>query len=186
MVEELKITRERDLSAEQAEEIRQLQHEAFPNQPDFAHQRWYGTPLSDDDVWFGLYRDGKLVGSIRLVHRNILAGEKQFRIAGLANVCSSPRARGTGAGKRCMLAFQDYITKEEDFDFGMLFCGSHVHDFYKKLGWHDIDNEVLYETPDGNIAISKDRTDNFIMIYPAKMSVEQFPSGRINLNGPTW
>ena len=180
------ITAEKDLTAEGAEEIRAIQNAAFTNQPLFVHQRWYGIELADDDLWFGVRREGRLVASVRVLHRRILTPRGELTVGGIGNVCSHPAARGTGAAKACMRAVGDYLTGGGQVDFGMLFGGHAVHDFYASLGWEDIDNELASLNADGERRVHPASGQGHTMIYPGRKPLSEWPTGQIDLNGHAW
>ena len=117
-------TLEKDLTPEGDREILDLQHAAFTKTAEFAHQRWWHSPAQDDDLWFGVRDDaGKLISSIRVVHRLARTTDGERLLAGIGNVCSHPEARGSGAASMCMTAVSEYIADEGGADFGLLFCG---------------------------------------------------------------
>ena len=178
-------TAERDLTAQQAEDIRRLQQAAFPNTVEFPTQRWWHTPLAGGEQWLGARREGELIGSVRLLFCTITtaAGDELF-VGGIGNVCSHPSARGVGAAKACMLAAQRVIAAEADF--GLLFTGRTVRAFYEGLGWHVIDNELVLRHPDGRDAPGHDGPDEFNLIYPGRLALADWPAGSIDLNGPDW
>lgn len=178
------ITAERDLTPQQEREIMELQQAAFPKTESFVHQRWHNTPLSDDEPWFTIRRDGRLIAGVRLVPRRVSIGGKELDIGGIANVCSHPDVRGAGAGKAVMQAVREYLQTEDRFDFGLLFCNPEHRGFYAALGCVDIDNELAHEHPDGTPARRK--PGGGAMICSGRMSLDDWPAGEVNLNGPTW
>jgi len=180
-------TPERDLSDSQAREIIDLQHAAFVETPEFAHQRWYHTRPADEDLWFTVGDgSGKLVGSVRLVHRRIGTNGGERVVGGIANVCSHPDVRGRGAARAALRAAQDYIAGGGQIDYGMLFCGPTVRGFYAKLGWHEIDNGLVYIDPAGRRQTSEPDSTGCTMLLAGRQTVEQWPEGEIDLNGPDW
>ena len=178
------ITREQDLTPQQDREILDLQHAAFVNTAEFAHQRWWHSPPTDD-LWVGARRDGHLVGSVRLVPRRIRVGDVELDVMGFGNVCSHPDARGTGAASACMTAGAECI-RDAGVDFGLLFCGERVHGFYRRLGWRDVDNEVVYHVPDETGALVPGSGHACTMIHPAGKPAEEWPAGTVDLNGSDW
>jgi GNAT superfamily N-acetyltransferase len=176
-------TIECDLKPTEAAETILLQHLAYPDTPHFACRRWCHSPLEGDDLWFALRRDGRLLGSCRLLHRRIKAGEAELIVGGVGNVCSHPDARGIGAAKACMFAAADYMLQGGKVDFGMLFCGKHVVEFYRKLGWHRITNEVVRTPPP---PAGREQVRGNVMICPGRMPLDQWPAGPVDLNGDDW
>ena len=177
---------EKDLPPEVAREIQDLQHVAFPSVEEFASRRWWHTPLVDDDLWFLARVDGQIAGNVKLNHRRIIVAGCPIRIGGIGNVCSHPTARGMGLAKVCMQAAQNYMAGNPKIDFGFLFCGKPVLDFYLKLGWVDINNAMTYINADGNRATGCREYHGHTMIYPAAMKIAQWRQGTIDLNGPDW
>lgn len=178
-------TFERDLSPARAEEIRRLQEAAFPGTPEFRVQRWYHTPEAGDDLWFGARREGRLIGSARLVHRRIDTVGRALDVGGIANVCSHPDARGQGAAAACMEAAQRYIASGGRVDFGLLFC-SEARGFYEKLGWRTVENPLYIRDPHGDRQRTHASPTEYAMIFPGRQGFEQWPDGAIDLNGMDW
>jgi predicted GNAT family N-acyltransferase len=168
------------------EAILALQQAAFPRTPEFKHQRCYKTPLIIDDQWFLAEDSGRLIASIRLIHRTISTLQDPLAIGGVANTCSHPKAWGTGAVKTCMRAAQSYLTTSPSIDCGMLFCNDIARGFYEKLGWHRITNPVNLTGPDSLPKRVTSTEATITMIHPGRKEVSQWPSGDIDLNGPEW
>lgn len=175
-------TAEANLTPQQEAEILALQQAGFPEEPDFLHQRWYHTGLRDDDLWFGAQRDGRLIGNVRLVVREIRTAAGPLLVGGVANVCSHPDARGCRAAKACMLAAARYVAR--NMDFGLLFTTGPTRGFYASLGWREIDNPVNYEDDHGRI-VSAD-LHGCVMICPGRRALGEWPQGKVDLNGPDW
>ena len=180
------VVAERDVMPERQREILLLQHAAFPGTGEFAYQRWYRTPLSDDDLWFLARRGGQFIGSVRLLHRRITTVRGDLAIGGVANVCSHPSARGSGAARACMLGAQQYIAGGTRTDFGMLFTGPKVREFYAKLGWRGVKNPLVYADESGNAVRVSPEAERCVMIFASSRPLEQWPEGEININGPAW
>jgi len=177
-------TAERDLTDQQAEDIRRLQRAAFPATKEFATQRWWHTPPASGEQWLGARRDGELIGSVKLLFRTITTDAGELLVGGIGNVCSHPHARGLGAAKACMQAAQRVIAAEADF--GLLFTGRAVRTFYESLGWHVVDNELIHRHGDGHDAPGHGGADDFSLISPGRLALADWPAGTIDLNGPDW
>jgi len=172
---------EKDLTAELDKAILEIQHLAFPKTMEFVSQRWWHSPAAPEDLWFVCLQDGRLIGSVRLIHRRIQTPAGGLLAGGIANVCSHPQARGHGAASACMRASQQYMAKGADF--GLLFCGQKVHEFYRKLGWQDVQNELSLTYLDGR---QGKKQEGHIMIYLGRRAVADWPAGEIDINGPDW
>ena len=181
---DISVTLELELTAEQKQEIRELQHVAFPSADEFATQRWYHTPPCDDEKWFGARADGELIGSVRLVFRDVSTEAGDLRVGGIANVCSHPSHRGRGAAKACLMAAAGAI--QRDADFGLLFCGEPARLFYEGLGWQTVDNLFHYRPGTAHAPLVTQVPSDYAMIRPGRRSVDAWPGGEIDLNGPDW
>jgi GNAT superfamily N-acetyltransferase len=178
--------REKDLTPQQAAELVAIQHAAFPGTPEFVTQRWYHTPLAPDEMWFFGRKDGRMVCSVRVIHRTISIGAARFRVAGIANVGSHPDVRGTGAGKACMQAVGEYIAHSKELDFGLLFTGAPIDGFYAKLGWKTVTNQHASIDDKGERVLSDPKGACVRMIYPGLRTLDQWPDGLMDLNGRDW
>ncbi len=175
-------TSERDLTPCQAGEILLLQHLAYPDTPHFALRRWCHSPLDGDDLWFTFHRQGQLLGSLRLLHRRAKTAGGEMVLGGIGNVCSHPDARGQGAARACMQAAAEYMRNSGKIDFGMLFCGRRVVEFYGKLGWRQISDQVQRSPEAGG----SEPVGGFVMICPARLGLGDWPAGPVDLNGDDW
>ena len=128
--------------------------------------------------------DGRMVCSVRVVHRAILSDGRSYRVAGIANVASHPDVRGMGAGKAAMLAVNEYIAHAADLDFGLLFTGPPTDGFYAKLGWRTIANRIAFLNEKGERVVPENK--GVSMIYPGVRPLEQWPDGLVDLNGRDW
>ncbi|KKN73740.1 hypothetical protein LCGC14_0397860 [marine sediment metagenome] len=177
-------TIECDLSDRMAEDIRQLQQAAFPTAEEFLTQRWWHTPLSDNERWVGARTGDKLIGSVRLLFRTITTPAGELVVGGLGNVCSHPDCRGQGVASACMRAAAEVIEREADF--GFLFCGETVRDFYAKLGWQTVSNVFWMLEGGSDGPRVSDTPHGYAMIHPGRQSMDDWPKGEIDLNGPDW
>lgn len=178
-------TTERDLTDAQKEDILRLQREAFPTASEFTTQRWWHTPCGEGEKWLAARNDdGKLIGSVRLLFRTIVTAAGELTVGGIGNVCSHPDCRGQGAASACMRAAAQVIEREADF--GFLFCGNGVLRFYEHLGWQVVDNDFRYQLHDDAAASKVDTPHGYAMVHPGRRSMNDWPKGEIDLNGPDW
>jgi hypothetical protein len=175
---------ESELTAEMDRQILELQQLAFPQTVEFKTQRWWHTPARPEDRWFLVFEGPRLIGSVRVVHRTIATSGGPRLIGGVANVCSHPEARGSGAAKAAMRATAAYIGRSADF--GLLGCGTKVHGFYAGLGWADMTDTVSMIHADGHHGPVAANPEHYNMIYPGRCGLDQWPAGPIDLNGQDW
>ena len=69
---------------------------------------------------------------------------------------------------------------------GLLFCGPEVVAFYTRLGWLDVANQLHYLDAAGHRATANPTAPGHMMIYPGRLTLAQWPTGWIDLNGPDW
>ena len=175
---------EGNLTEAQAREIQQLQQAAFPDADEFASQRWWHAPLAGNELWLGAREGDKLIGSVLLAFRTVTTPEGDAFVGAIGNVCSHPDHRGVGAASACMRAAGYAIRRE--CDFGVLFCGPPVIEFYRKLGWRQIGNPMRYQlTGDSESQLANER-HGYAMAIGGKRTVDDWPRGEIDLNGPDW
>jgi len=177
-------TAEKDLRDEQAREILELQHAAFPRTEEFRTQRWWHTPAADDDLYFTAHMDGRCVASIRVLSRRIATPNGEVSVAGVGNVCSHPDARGKGAATACMKKVLLHIASAADF--GLLFCGADRRGFYTRFGWCEVNNDLWYLDEQGARRRADPNSHGCIMVFPGRRGMEDWPEGPIDLNGPDW
>jgi GNAT superfamily N-acetyltransferase len=175
------------LPAELARQILRLQHSAFPATADFAAQRWWHTPPEDEDLWFTLPDgEGGLAASARVILRGVGTAAGRLRVAGIGNVCSRPDLRGRGFAKGCMQAVRDWLARGGQADFGLLFTGPKVREFYAKLGWREVGNELACVDAAGRRLRTDPASRGVVMICPGRRPLGDWPAGIIDLNGPDW
>jgi predicted N-acetyltransferase YhbS len=175
---------ERDLTEAQQQEIQQLQYAAFPDTDEFATQRCWHTPLEGNELWLNARKDGVLIGSVLLMFRTVTSPAGDLFVGAIGNVCSHPDHRGAGAASACMTAAAEAIQRE--CDFGVLFCGPPVREFYAKLGWTQIGNPMRYQLIGDSESQLANERHGYAMAIGGKRPVDEWPRGEINLNGPDW
>lgn len=178
---------ETQLTSEQERQILTLQRKAFPQTQEFKTQRWYQTPLADDDLWYMAFVDDNIAGCVRVIHRIISAGDQEYSVAGIANVCSDPQGRGKGLAKGCMIeAARNFTMEPYAVDFGILFGGPPVQPFYRKLGWQSVTAGKILHLDDNGQIQEYDLSSASMMLHPGRTALNNWPQSEINLNGPLW
>jgi GNAT superfamily N-acetyltransferase len=178
---EIRIIEEREITPETDKELRDALCRCFPPDYDiFSKMRgWHGS----FPEWSVLiFEGGRIVGYVGIVDRVIIAGNRPLRIAGIQNVFTLPECRGLGYGKLVM----DASMKEaghRDFGAGLLFCVPELERLYAKCGWILLPMEEIVRVDEKGREISLPEK-NIAMFYP--LSVNQFPAGRIHLQGNDW
>jgi predicted GNAT family N-acyltransferase len=130
--------------------------------------------------WHILIRIGELlVSHVEIVERDANVGQETARLAGIGGVLILPEWRGRGLAKAGLQKAQAFICEELDVDFGLLMCDQEIVPFYSKLGWVEVEGELIYDQPEGKVIF-----DDRAMIF--NCSDMSWPQGVIDLCGYSW
>jgi aminoglycoside 2'-N-acetyltransferase I len=142
------------------------------------------TVIWRDITWEHAHRrvlvtnDDVLVSHVGIYFREGTHDGAEVRIAGIGGVMTSERVRRQGCAGSAMKAAAD-LMREEEVDFGLLFCEAHNVNFYRNLGWRAFGGEVYCEQPKGKICFNLMGT----MVLPLSRTPA---SGVIDLCGLPW
>jgi aminoglycoside 2'-N-acetyltransferase I len=139
---------------------------------------WRDVTWAHADKRIFVRLDGKAVCHAGLYFRNAKDGERDVRVCGAGGVMTLKRARKQGCASAAMKTAAK-IMKEDDCDFGLLFCEPHNVAFYEGLGWRIFSGNVYCEQPQGRIPFDI----MHIMVLPV---VEAPRSQTIDLCGLPW
>ena len=102
----------------------------------------------------------------------------EVRIAGIGGVMTSSGTRRKGYATGAMRRAAE-LMRDEEIDFGLLFCEPHNERFYGNLGWTIFGGEVWTEQPQGRI--------RFDMMHALCLPLRTAPErGVIDLCGLPW
>ncbi|NLF30842.1 MAG: GNAT family N-acetyltransferase [Planctomycetes bacterium] len=127
------------------EAICHLQRRAFPATEEFRHGRYWIHRPGPDDLYVLAWQDDRLVGQTVLYQ----ATAPQGRLACLGNVCSDPDVRRGGYASACVRRALDEAGRL-GVDWTLLFCAPATVEFYRRLGFETVGNEVRFTRPDGS------------------------------------
>ena len=119
-----------------------------------------------------------LVCHVGLFGRNALWNDRSVTIGGIGGVATHPDKRGSGLATAAMTAAMECYAREHR-DFGVLFCEPCNFAFYRSLGWHQFEGEVIAEQPQGRIRFDLMAT----FVYDMKLAPR---GGTIDLRGLPW
>jgi aminoglycoside 2'-N-acetyltransferase I len=122
--------------------------------------------------------EGTLACHVGIYFRDGTHDGSEVRIAGIGGVMTSERVRRQGYAGGAMKAAAD-LMREEQTDFGLLFCEPHNVNFYRNLGWKPFPGDVYCEQPKGKICFDLMGT----MVLPLSRTPM---SGVIDLCGLPW
>ncbi|MDF3127639.1 GNAT family N-acetyltransferase [Kiritimatiellaeota bacterium B1221] len=156
-------------------EIRELLCQCFKDAR-FRYQRFnYELPVHR---WILRNGEGKLLAHVG-VHDKRLGSEKgELRVAGLAEVCVHPEARGNGYMRRLVGEAHRWC-RAQGIDFATLFGKSEI---YGRFGYVPQNNQL--ELFDVEAGVWKQKSFPHFQVLP--FSAQSWPRGLIQLFGPEY
>jgi|GEM_PF-429160 GNAT superfamily N-acetyltransferase len=179
-----------DISPEFDQKIRDGLVECFPK--DTAHYSqnrvWhYSTPAW---VILALTKDEEIAAHIAIVERTVTAGKscaagesgENVIIAGPGGVFVRKKWQKTGLSDRIMQRVLEE-SRRRGYDAGLLFCKEVLAGkVYGRMGWQKVDGTTFMNDADDKRIPRPDK--DITMTIP--ISLDSFPAGDIDLNGPDW
>jgi len=127
-------------------------------------------------------KDDTVIAHVAVIDRTIRIGDRPLRIAGIGNVFTLPEYRRGALYYRVMKTAMAEAERR-DFDCGLLFCVPEIEKVYAFMRWQTLpDAQIVRIDENGQEAPIPGK--NIAMFYPLK--VQQFPPGRIHLQGNDW
>lgn len=142
----------------------------------FGHIAYEWAPAE----WFATARiEGLLVGSLKVVTREMTAADARVRVAGIGNVVTKPEYGKRGVATAMLRAAEDLMRAKLGAEFGLLICRRKVAPVYEKAGWIRVEGPTRFWQPSG------------IVIYPhdtmvLKLTTREWPGSPIDLCGLPW
>ena len=99
---------------------------------------WESTPYAEDGLHFVVTEGDMLISHALVSSRKLEHRGETFNVYGLSSVFCYPSHRGSGLGEQVVTAATDYIRKQDDADFALLFCGERVKSLYLRQGWEHL------------------------------------------------
>ena len=125
-----------------------------------------------------IFDGSRLLAHAALVCRHIVTASGKQTVAGLAQVCTDPEARGQGLGERIVRAAFAPVDAG-DFSLALFQTTEQVQPFYERLGARRVSNRFVNSTGDDPEADAF--WENVQMIYPGDAP---WPAGVVDLQGP--
>ena len=131
--------------------------------------------------WSILVWDGdELVSRVGLVVREIVSNGETKLIGGIGGMLTHPERQEKGYASEAMREAARLFNEELKVAYALLFSGSRLIEFYKRLQWKPFEGQVFVEQLRGKIEFSA----NHAMVLDVK---EQAPlNGSLDLNGLPW
>ncbi|MBU0473718.1 MAG: GNAT family N-acetyltransferase [Bacteroidetes bacterium] len=172
---EVKFILDADVDIEMNNKLIEILSICFADQPIFNKQRYFKE--LPQYRWY-LENNNEIIGHVALHKKEINTETTKLIIGGIAEVCVHPDHRGKGFVK-LLLSHAHNFSIKNGYIFSMLFGDTNV---YSSSGYKTIDNTIKYLdhiSGEWKVEIIKDAMIKDI-------SDVEWPSGLINLNGPTF
>jgi hypothetical protein len=178
----LLIINEKDISPELDIAIREMLVVCFPADREYYQRQswWHCVPIYRV---LGKNAKGSIISHAAVVERTVLVGLQltKVRVAGIQSFCVLQNYRSTGlSNKMVSIAMEE--GGRRNFDAGLLFCRKPLEKIYSGMGWYKLNAAVYKEEEQKNKTLMS--TSGITMFYP--LTINQFPSGDIDLVGTDW
>jgi len=168
------------LSAKQKESLKQLRATVYP-------AAVLATLIGKDITWASpqwsvlVWDEDELVSRVGLIVREVSSNGETKTIGGIGGVMTHPQRQSKGYASEAMREAVRHFDEEFKVAYALLFCGSRLIEYYKRLGWKPFEGSIYVEQPrKGRIEFSA----NNAMVLDVK---EQAPlNGTLDLNGWPW
>lgn len=127
------------------------------------------------DEHFGVRHDDRLVAHAGLLRLPVAAGDAEIEVVGVGGVAVAPSMQGRGLARLVVTAALEYA-RTMGPRHALLFCRPPLVPLYQRLGWHQLDGDVLVEQPEGRLVAMPLRT----MVTPLRDGA-RWPSGPVRL-----
>ena len=167
------------LSDAQKESIKQLRATVYPAAivtTMIGKQFVHAPPQWNLLVW----DEGELVSRLGLLTREIISNGETKMIGGIGGVLTHPESQSQGHASEAMQEAARLFDEEFKVAYALLFCGSRLVEFYKRLNWKPFKGVIYVDNLRGRTEFS----GNKVMVLDVK---EPAPvSGSLDLKGYTW
>ena len=167
-------------SETQKESLKQLRATVYPAAA-------LATLIGKDVTWASpqwsvlVWDEGELVSRVGLVVREIIGNGETKSIGGIGGVMTHPERQSKGYASEAMHEAVRVFDEEFKVAYALLFCGSRLIEFYKRLGWKPFEGSVYVEQPrKGRIEFSANNAMLLDVKEPAPLN------GTLDLNGLPW
>jgi len=152
---------------------------ALRSRIDFAVPDYAWTPWGEKKWRVLVWHGDELVSHVGILEREVRAGERPVRVAGLYTVMTAPEWRGKGMASDALRVAADYMRSELRAEFGLLLCPDAMLPFYGALGWRQVKDAVVFDQPSG-------RTDSALNAMYLPLRESDWPAGVLDFCGPPW
>jgi predicted GNAT family N-acyltransferase len=175
-----RIIKEIEISEKLNAAIRKTLAVCFPHHKDKFSKAHYS--YDNKPVFSAVIEDGgSVIAYAGVIDRTIKINGREYRAAGVQNVCVLPKYRGQRLSDGVLKAAMQEAQARR-FDFGLLFTQQNIKQVYARNGWIEIMYRKFTRTENGvNIEMPP---ESIKMYYP--LAVKDFPTGDVDLQGNKW
>ncbi|MGW8332913.1 GNAT family N-acetyltransferase [Streptomyces sp. NPDC055897] len=126
-------------------QVRQLQEEAWPSEPDGEEADPPESPVHDPllrPLSVLLVDGGVVLSALDILTKEVVHAGRYFTVGGLSTVATRERARGRGYGQQLVSAARELMSAR-NLDLGLFTCDRSLRAFYERAGWHVLPGAVL-------------------------------------------
>ena len=127
-----------------------------------------------------VWDENELVSRVGLIRREIISNGESKLIGGVGGVMTHPQRQGKGHASAAMHEAVRIFRDEWQVAYALLFYGTRVNEFYKRLDWKQFDGQTFVQQPKGRVEF----TVNKAMVLDVKESAPL--DGTLDLNGLPW
>jgi len=163
----------------QKESLKQLRAAVYPAAA-------LATLIGKDVAWASpqwsvlVWDEDELVSRVGLIRREINSNGETKTIGGIGGVMTHPQRQGKGYASEALRETVRIFHDEWQVAYALLFYGSRVNEFYKRLQWQLFEGQIFVQQPKGKIEF----TVNKAMVLDVKESAPL--TGTLDLNGWPW
>lgn len=141
-------------------------------------------PRYDDAMHLVVVDGDMLISHAQVITVTIDHAGETYRVCGVTGVLTYPNFRKQGYGSRVVTAANKYIN-ESGADFGLLFTGLNLKDFYNRQGWVNIPTVIIL-FGDKDHPVEHERA----MLYPVtargQEAINVFENARVYVGSNLW
>ncbi len=123
--------------------------------------------------------EGTLIGSVRMLEREITVGGLSLRVGGITGVVTEPSYRRQGVARKLVADAVAFLSENRHVAYALLTCNRRLGPLYERFGWRVVAGPTIYSQPDGP------RTcPGLTMVF--ECGTAPWPDGPIDMQGLPW
>jgi hypothetical protein len=145
-----------------------------------AHLNLTYRPMTGEEVHFVLFTEaGGAMSHVGVLQHHAYANGRPVLIGGIGGVATNPAAQRRGHAAVLLRHATIFLREQWNVDFALLFCIDRMRGYYGRLGWMNVECEVLIDQLDGKVP-----SPLHVMTMPFKPEFEVIQS--LELDSASW